>query len=421
MSIAGRAVFFSELDDDYQKEVDLKPDALLSRLVCYYLLAPRVILHPAYIWQSKETHTLVNTAGRELFRPPFTELELGLHQTIEEYMAERIRQLSIPGGATPELRSYESFGPELEREARDLSIRFDTSRRRQVSTYSRDQEFRRLLDTDLRVQAPEGGSLGALLTTVAIAGDRIVQTDLGDKLQDFVARSQLVSVDTILQQLQAEGYDDLAHSTAVRRRLLSLYYETYCDADIVIPGTKKLRLGSIINPYDTEIFWMAMVEAFGDEFQLLAEPRTKERLLALRELRESHDWEYFKESYLKAIEDAEEAIRSQPDEVLARIRQLHPGRSRQFIWRKLWLEHKTSVSTFMFGMLSSIPGAFLVTNPVSLGIEAFAVAGTAVTGRGLVKRIRLLNCEFQNLGPVRVRETVRQHVNRVLREQELSK
>jgi hypothetical protein len=50
----------------------------MGRLVCYYLLAPTIILHPAYIWQSEETHTLVNTAGRELFRPPFTELELGL-------------------------------------------------------------------------------------------------------------------------------------------------------------------------------------------------------------------------------------------------------------------------------------------------------------------------------------------------------
>src|SRR6266702_4744338 len=208
MDLMGDAVFFAELDDDYQEATALTSTQLLSRLTCYFLIAPRIVIHPAYVWQSRDSHSLIAKAGKELLRPPFTELELGAYDSVEDYMAQRLTQLRQPSTVTRELRSYESHGDRLYDEARDLTVRFDAAARRQVSFHRRDKHFRDLLYSDLDRASFDNTTLAQILKTFEVsAGGTMTETWLGEALKEFVwDRGELISVDTFLKEIDNRGF-----------------------------------------------------------------------------------------------------------------------------------------------------------------------------------------------------------------------
>lgn len=418
--VVGRTVFLSELDDDFQDVVGLTQRALARRIVCYYLLAPHVVLHPAYVWQSDKSHDMVHRIGKEILRPPFTRLELGLHPSIQDYMGERIRQLRVPGYSTRELRSYESYS-DLDREAKDLSVRFDTAEKQKVSTYDRDAEFKRRLSVDAGNLSSDGDTLGELLGTVRLGRDGVEATTFGDALQRFVAKSELVSVDSVLREIADRGKPELAASPLVQKRILGLYYGTYTDEGIVIPGTNKLAIGSVIDPYDSDLFWQAASDLFGSSFLALSDPSQGGVGVALRGLREDSYWVEFVASYLNIIATADDAIQRQPEEVLARLRSLNPGRSRNYILQRLWYEHKWPLASLMFGLITApaATGALIVGSGSAQTLGAATLAGVAVAGRDIRSKVRYLASQFQEIDGVRLRNRVHEHVTSVLLREEL--
>lgn len=415
-NIRGESVFFAELDDDYQELTQLDDRGLLSKLTCYYLIAPRIILHPAYIWQSGSTHSMLHRAGRELLRPPFTELELGLHENVESYMAERIEQLRRPRQRTRELVSYEKHGSDLLLQAREMSIRFGDARRREVAAHRRDRHFRDILYGDLSELSLDATSLAEHLRTVAISPEgSLEETTLGEALKDFVySRGELVSVDTFLKEIRDEGAPELASDVAVRKRLLALYYRTYCDRDTMIPGTRKLVPGSVVNPYDAEVFWAAMSAIFGDGFVRLSQSDDDASLRALREIRETADWERFVFAYFQTMESVDRAVRDQPDAVVSKLQTLHPGTTRTYVLKHLWDQKKLVISGAAFSSLGAL--GFTLSTPAGITATSAGALGLAVSGKSLRDEIRRFTDIYRSLDMVKVRETVRVHVDRAVRE-----
>jgi len=170
MEIGGKAVFLGELDDDFQQLHGLDDPALSRRLVCYYLLAPHIVLHPAYIWQSPLTHHLVFGQMKELLRPPFTRVELGRYPSVNDYMDQRVSKVRRPNDPTRELRAYESHGDNLLEEARNLTIRFDVTRLHEVEATLRDQRFRGLVIGDVGATDFNEQTLGARFVAFARSG-----------------------------------------------------------------------------------------------------------------------------------------------------------------------------------------------------------------------------------------------------------
>ena len=416
MDIKGDAVFFAELDDDYQDVTSLSSAELLGRLTCYFLIAPRIVLHPAYVWQSEESHSLLGSAGRELLRPPFTELELGAYDSVEDYMAQRIDQLRSPSVVTRELRSYEQHGDELLAEARNLSVRFDASARRQVPTHRRDRNFRSLLYKDLDRASFDSATLAQLLKTFSVTTHgNLTETRLGETLKDFVwSRAELVSVDTFLKEIDDQGFPEMARDATIRKRLLALYYETYCDSDTMIPGTRKLQPGTLVNPYDADVFWAAMGAIFGDKFASLSQANDPSALRALRDIRETADWASFTSMYFDTLSTVDRAVRDQPEAVVGKLKRLHPGSSRQYVLRQLWESRKLTLAGAAFAALG-MPG-FTLASPIGIGVSVAGGLGVAVSGASVTVDIQRFLERYRTQDLVKVRETIELHVNRAIRD-----
>ncbi|MEY2422862.1 MAG: hypothetical protein QOI95_2929 [Acidimicrobiaceae bacterium] len=415
-SIAGRAVFFSELDDDFQNLAHMDGDSLLQRLTTYYLLAPSVIVHPAYFWQSDVTNALLNNAGRELLRPPFTQLELGMHGSIEDYMAQRIAQLRVPQYRTAEYRSYEARGGALFEEARNLSIRFNTAATRRVTVSRRDAKFRDLLAVDLAATRLDSTSLGTQLGAIQLTPDNtLVQSRLGETLTDFVTTADLVSVDTFILQLHTNGFGELANDPNIRRRLLALYYETYTDPDTINPGTNKFRAGTVLNPYDVDLFWDTMSRLFGVDSSILSRPRDAETLLALRDIRESSDWQTFTHTYFDLLGTMDDSLRETSPEVVIALKELNPGKTRNYVLRRLWEDRKGIIAGAVFSALA-VPG-FALDAGASIPMTASVAGsfGVVVSAKALLGEIRRFVERYHTQDLVKVRATVRAHVNRAVR------
>lgn len=418
-SIGGKAIFFAELDDDYQELRRLSPDELLQRTVCYFLLAPSLIIHPAYIWQSKESHRLVHSSVQELLRPPFTQLELGQHSTIDEYMAKRIERLRKAGQSTRELRAYEAYGSNLFAEAKNLSIRFNTAVSREVSSSKRDLRFRDLLSRDLGATDLDRTSLAAQLGAVMPdMGGAEKGLELAESMREFARKNALVSVDTVLASIYNHGFPEIEKSDALRARLLALYYKTYADKDedTLIPATSKLYLGTVVNPYDDEVFWGVMTRLFGPACQSLSKPSEPSLLRVLRAIRESSEWVTFTELYFDTLGTVDQALWSQPDKVVQQVAEREdPGKTRQFVLRKLWQRRKLDLAGAAFGAIA-VPAAAFDTSIATMGTVA-GVAGLGTVGLSLVRNVRRFIDDYKNQDIVRLKTMINEGVSRALRSQ----
>lgn len=412
---SGDSIFFAELDDDYQELAGLSEAELQSRLVCYYLIAPRIILHPAYIWQSQAAHRLLASTGKELLRPPYTDLELGLHDGIDSYMHQRISQLRRAGvPVTRELTSYEAHGDELFSEAKTMNLRFGPARRRDVPSQRRDHYFRGQIGADLNELSLNNSSLAQHLKTVSVGQDgALEETKLGARLKDFIDSADLVSVDTFLAELAQQGQGQLAHDPRIRKRLLALYYRTYSDRDTMIPGTRKLMPGSVVNCYDSEVFWASTQAIFGLGFARFANPDNDETLRALRDIRESSDWVVFQAAYFGTLNAVERSLQNQPESMIAKLSELHPGTSRAYVLQSLWEGRKISLLNAALSALGTIGIAF--QTPLATVVSIAALGGAVLSGKSLREAMKKFAAEYQSLEMVKVRATVQLHVDRTLR------
>lgn len=412
---SNQGVFFAELDDDFQSIQGLSEAELLKRATCYFLLAPSVIVHPAYVWQSPMTHRLVHARAPELLRPPFVELELGKHSSIADYMGTRIDKLAAPKYPTRELREYDQHGERLLEEAAQLDIRFRLASSREImSSSQRDARFRKLLKEDLDRsvdfdQVSLASRLKPFRLTARKEGER---QSLLDVMLDFVEDGDLVSVDTFLRRIYDEGFPDLEGDVNLRRRLLGLYYETYADEQTIIPGTSKLLPGQVVNVYDADVFWGVMVRLFGTNCRLLADSSDPAAADALRSIHDSADWRNFRSIYFDTLATIDETLWEVPQRVIDRFAEDTPSKTRMFVLKRLWQTRKRDLAGVAFGAVASSTVAFQ-TLPTTVASSAGLVAlGLGATD--IIYHIRKFVDSYRRQSLVRIRETIKHHVDRAV-------
>lgn len=410
-----KGVFFAELDDDFQQLQQLSEAELLKRATCYFLLAPSLIVHPAYIWQSAMTHRLIHTTAPDLIRPPAAQLELGKHSNIAEYMGTRIDKLVKPKNPTRELREYEKHGQVLHDEARLLDGRFKTAPSRDIMSASlRDQRFRKLLKEDLdRTSDFDQVSLASRLKPYNIIPREIDgRQNLLDIMLDFVDEADLVSVDTFLRKIYDEGFPGLEADPSLRRRLLGLYYETYADAQTIIPATSKLLPGQVVNRYDADVFWGVMVNLFGPACRLLADPSDPAASHAIRGIHDSTDWSNFKAIYFDTLGAIDETLWEMPQQVIDRFTINIPSKTRMFVLKKLWQSRKRDLAVIAFGAIGSSTTAFsTLPGDVAAG-AGFAALGLGAAG--ITINIRAFIDNYRRQPMARIRQTIKHHVERAV-------
>jgi hypothetical protein len=411
MEIGGKAVFLGEFDDDYQQLHALDEAALSRRLVCYYLLAPHIVLHPAYIWQSPLTHHLVFGQMNELLRPPFTRVELGRYPSVNDYMDQRLNKVRRSSEPTRELHAYESHGESLLEEARTLTIRFDLTRLNEVEATLRDQRFRGLVIGDVGATDFNEQSLAARFVAFAKAGGADMKQVLSfvDKLQEFARTRELVSVDTILKFVYENGYP-LVEDYQFKERLLALYYETYADDDTLIPATHKLRPGTVVNPYDVDVFWQVMRVLFGEECEALATPADTSVLLLLRDLRESTQWVAFQQLYVQAISGIDDALWADPERVAESLGRHLQGRTLQYVRRELWRRNKLELGGIAASVIASPSIAIATTGARAVAAAAGGIVGAGISIGSLGAAIKHRVAEYRDRDVVKVRKQVTERV-----------
>lgn len=410
-----KGIFFAELDDDFQSLQGLSEAELLKRATGYFLLAPSLIVHPAYIWQSSMTHRLVHVSAPELVRPPFAQLELGKHSTITEYMGTRIDKLTAPKYPTRELREYDRHGQQLRDDALNLDVRFKTAPSRDIMSASlRDARFRKLLKQDLeKAEDFDRVSLASRLKPVYLAPrETDERQSLLEIMIDFVETGELVSVDTFLRRIYDEGFTELEADRDLRTRLLGLYYETYADEQTIIPATSKLLPGQVVNKYDTDVFWGVMVRLFGTNCRLLADPTNPASTAAIRAIHDSTDWSDFVSIYFDTLATVDQALWEMPQQVIDKFSVSAPPKTRIFVLKKLWQTRKRDLSGIAFGAIASSTAAFQ-----TLPTDIASTAGLAALGVGaasIVVSIRRFLDSYKRQSLVRIRETIRHHVERAV-------
>lgn len=414
--ISGKGIFFAELDDDFQDIQGLTEPELWRRAACYFLLAPVLIVHPAYIWQSRMTHDLVRGPAADLLTPPFAQLELGNHEDIRDYMTQRMEALRKPSSGTRELRQYESHGPRLVEEAQLLDRKFREAFSRPVSSDWRDRKFRDLLYADLGATDLDRVSLATQLGAFRLnPQDAERGREFAERMQRFVRTSGLVSMDTFRNRIITYGFNDLESSPDLRRRLLALYYETYTDERTIIPATSKLLFGQVVNPYDTDVFWRIICNIFGSTCVNLTQLDKPEIVKALREIKASADWPNFASIYFSTLQTVDETLWDQPDKVIRAFDRHKPERSSLFILKRLWQRRKLDLSAAAFGAVALSTAASFASGEA----VAAAVAGFASTGFGavsLLRGVRKFVAEYAKSDIVRVKETIRREVTRALKD-----
>ena len=411
----GKGIFFAELDDDYQELRRLSGDELLERTVCYFLLAPSLIIHPAYIWQSAMAHGLLHGGARELLRPPFVQLELGNHESILDYMGSRMDRLRSPSQPTRELRAYEAHGMRLFEEARRLDIRFSTASSRNVSASWRDKRFRELLLRDLGATDLDRISLAAQFSQMRSSyGETDKARQLSGLMQRFIRSANLVSVDTFLRRIYDEGFISLESNPSLRSRLLALYYQTYVDDETVIPSTSKLLSGQVVNAYDSEMFWGVMTRLFGHDCRVLAKPTAPELVHAIRSIRDSPDWSAFVSVYFETLSVIDDTLWTQPEEVIRRFDRADPGRSQIFVLRNLWQSRKLDLAAAAFGAIAVAASAVALDAAVGIMGTAAGLISLGTASVSLLTNVRRFTEQYRNQDVVRLKATIKAQVDRAL-------
>lgn len=410
-----KGVFFAELDDDFQQLQGLSEAELLKRTTCYFLLAPSLIVHPAYVWQSSMTHSLIHNTAVELIRPPVAQLELGQHNNIAEYMGTRIDKLITPRNPTRELREYERHGQRLRVEALNLDGRFKTAQSRDIMSASlRDKRFRKLLKEDLdRTSDFDQVSLASRLKPYNIAPrEADGRQGLLDVILNFVDEADLVSVDTFLRRIYDEGFPELEADRDLRTRLLAIYYETYADEQTIIPATSKLLPGQVVNKYDADVFWGVMVRLFGTNCRLLTDTSDPAAAAAIRGIHESADWRNFRAIYFDTLATIDETLWEMPQQVVDRFTVNIPPKTRMFVLKKLWQNRKRDLSVIAFGAIGSSTTAFQ-TLPGDVA-SAAGITALGLGAAGIVMNIRAFIDNYRRQPMARIRETVKHHVERAV-------
>lgn len=399
-----RVVFMSEADDDLQRERKLDTRGLVRCLHCYVLLADRVVLHPAYVWQSQETNALVMGHTKSLFQPDVFQILLGDSSDVAAYIRQRMEVVkpTADGTRTRECITYERWGRELQVQAKQLDERFPRGSALELE-HSRAKEFRQLLEADVRPNAfPD--SIYSLLrrycrtTHVSADLDQIIE-DLGR----FIREAHLVSTDTFPNKVVSLGLADVAEDTAFRRRLLWVYYYSNVLEGAEIPGLPADRRG-IVDPFDAEVFWAVFRGVFGEVAEeLLSGNPVREVAEMIVRLRDRCEWHSFREAYFDVVTEMERALLL--DASVSRAIEERMGLSELEVTKRIWREGKIDIAQ---AAASAVAGPF---GP--LWATCLALTSVTATVHSIARRAGRYREEYKNHDLAYLRRTITDEVSRI--------
>lgn len=369
-----RLLLLCEADDDLQDVLALDTRGLLRRIYCYYLLSDSLILHPAYVWQSKTTNELVFGPLSQLLVPPNARMLLGDSGTVTEYIADRIDRLEPQklNLDTNEYRQYERWGRELKEGALKLDRIFSGGKVISLRE-SRDKKFRRLLANDISVNIDPNSLYTQIFGYIKTQALHIEIENVVQRLKEFVKSFFLVSMETFTNYVDTGvGLRGLALSLSFRKRILNLYYHANIDDEIFASGLQVLA-DRIIDPFDPDVFWAVFSKLFGKEAAKVLSTGTEPTLIrALLEIRNNETWLRYQSIYFTILEQIEESLWQNVNLITHKIRS-EAGYSGTLVLRRIWDRHKLSLAGTVFGGLSILGGSpiLLPFGVVSVSISLY--------------------------------------------------
>lgn len=373
-----RKIFFAELHDEYQSLLRTDETALVRRASCYILLADGIILHPAYLWLSQETHRLVFEKLADIFRPPYCEVVLGDAQSIPDYMQERMEKLrrGVPQGSTQEARKYAYWESRLLVEAKRLDTRFPADART-IMRKSRDTKFRDLLAADLDVAADPASLINQIAAHSAQENLAVDQQEICERLKGFVKSAELVSLETFGSEVRRIGLPGLTESGTFKARMLTLYYYANVEGGIQVPGLANLMSEAIVNPFDADVFWNVFAKLFGKKpAQYLSASADPTVVKTLQELRDTPVWQEYRRAYFEVLEAVDDNLLTNATDLAKKIRTA-TGQDELTVVARLWRERKLEIASTVFGALGvcTISGPGVVLGALSMTFSAWRLPG----------------------------------------------
>lgn len=414
-SAVGRGVFLAEFDDEYQAAARLSLETTRARTRSYFLLAPTLLLHPAYVWQARTTHTLVMGEMSTLLTPPYAQVALGDSQTLPDYMSQRMGKLSSrhESFVGTELKQYQRWGGVLGEESVELEARFAAAAPVQL-TESRDTKFRRLIIRDLSGTPLVGTSLrDSIIAFTSANGVSASQRNAIIRgLRSFASQAGLVSLDSVSDYLDRRGLRALAHTNIFFSRLLSIYYQSNIDESYVVAGLPSLDPDDpTIHPYDPDLFWAVVGHVFGEKTATaLAFGNSKTINPVLLKLKHDSDWSGFISDYALLRIRMDRTLKEET-EALAEDLAIASGYARLKMLPRIWREQKRDLIISMLGMGFAGPG---LTTPNWVTVGGALVSTTA--GVSSMVPLRRFLDEYNENYVVRLRRTLRRSMRMAKRQ-----
>lgn len=350
-----------------------------NAVLAYLLLGQRLIVHPAYVFQSDEARYLVLGAGA--LGASDVSLAMSEIETVGDYLADRIVRLadaaqSDPAGVHDELSLYDRRKANLAYECEALDSRFPMDCAHHVMNWSRDARFRQLIAAELDIGGRLGNHLFALLGQCAgFMPERQMHSAMRRLIDYLCDPALLVSVDTVLNFLVARGWER-AQLRPVVDRLHYLHWRSNQGMHIRVP-LLSLRMYARLDPYDPGVFWIAASKLLGEDLvrELRSLP-TVDAVALCRDLRADGTWRRFLAAYCDIVDTIDvETNEFTHSDVIRSLSKRYPPRA-SFTWR----------ATGKLAMLSVACGLIAVASGAVFGSVA-GVAGAMATGATVAQLI----------------------------------
>ena len=380
MENSNKLVFFPEADDDLQAILQGDKKLLIRRVHCYTLLSDGIILHPAYIWQSKTTNELVLRYISEVLTPSIFKILLGDSATIKEYITERMEKVSPKkvGETLYEYHQYKRWGSDITDQASKLDKAF-LGREPVILAESRDAKFRRLLTNDVAENLDPYSLYWMLSEFIRKEKVNIDVVTLISKLQNYIKSADLVSVESLTNYVTRDiGLQPLSQSIDFKKRMLDIYYHSNVDERIHVPGLTVIS-NRIVDPFDVDIFWKVFAGLFGKKAAVAlsegSDPRMTKTIL---EIRDSSVWQDFRRIYFSVLEEIESSLWHNTSLVQGRIEDA-TGYSSVTVIKRIWREKRLETVAIVFGIICC------ATTPVSISLLPIGIASIMLSAASLRK------------------------------------
>lgn len=374
-------IFITEHDDE-SKEI-LGRDISVKATLAYILLGKRIGLHPAYMFQDKDTRSLILQDPEYFLKSPEVEVILGNSNTTVDYQLERIEKVRQIGTSlfcpNIELEQYNKFTEDEIKKYCGLFDDYIVGRGSvHLIAWSRDHKFRKLVREDIELvrYIRFGNHLGALIKTAASGlGHNEIQGLLDKLIQLSHDTSNTFSCDSIIATL-IENRLNLTNTKVINHRLHILHWKAHEGHDLVVPLAYKLDKG-VPHPLDSELFWLTLEMFLGERIiKVFLEKTWTEQLRIARELRDTPIWQKFAAQYLDIVQMLSEYMSLNPETIKRRLKECRPT-----IISAVWdAQNKWEVLLLTVLLLSL--GSGVAACFIGSGILQSVLAATGVIGGG---------------------------------------